>query len=120
MKTANFDTDAVKYTKDLAHLLAETLGLPYSQVYDHILPAVLSGILTLSDESGLTLTNFGVFTRWDRPARTGRNPKTGQAIPVPPTSTLRFRASKGLIHDQGAPAVNPFAPRDRAEDCGNG
>lgn len=88
----------MKYTKDLARLLADELGLPYSRVKNEVLPTTLRAILTLArKDDGLTLTGFGTFRRWDRPSRTGRNPKTGAPVPVPPTSTLMFRPSKKLL-----------------------
>lgn len=85
------------YTKDLVDALAITLNLPVSQVRTRILPAVINNIIEMASSEGLTLTGFGVFNRWDRPSRLGRNPKTGDPVPVPPTSTLRFRPSKALL-----------------------
>lgn len=85
------------YTKDLVPLLARALDLPVSRVRNQVLPTTLAAIRMLAEDEGLTLTNFGTFKRWDRPARTGRNPKTGSRVPVPPTSTLRFRPSHQLL-----------------------
>lgn len=85
------------YTKDLAAALAKTLDLPVSRVRNEIVPATINTIIRMAQDQGLTLTGFGVFSRWDRPARLGRNPKTGEDVPVPPTSTLRFRPSKSLL-----------------------
>lgn len=37
------------------------------------------------------ITGFGTFEPVDRAPRTGRNPHTGQAVPIPATRTPRFR-----------------------------
>jgi len=38
------------------------------------------------------LRNFGVFKLKERRARTGRNPRTGQTVPVPPRKVVVFKA----------------------------
>jgi len=43
-----------------------------------------------------TISGFGSFFASRRPARSGRNPKTGQPIQIPATQTVRFRASAKL------------------------
>ncbi|MGC1207685.1 MAG: HU family DNA-binding protein [Ornithinimicrobium sp.] len=37
------------------------------------------------------ITGFGTFERIDRAPRTGRNPRTGAAVPIEATSAPRFR-----------------------------
>ncbi len=37
------------------------------------------------------LRNFGVFKLKQRRARTGRNPRTGQTVPVPPRKVAIFK-----------------------------
>jgi DNA-binding protein HU-beta len=37
------------------------------------------------------ITGFGIFERVDRAPRTGRNPRTGERVPIADTSTPRFR-----------------------------
>ncbi len=39
---------------------------------------------------------FGTFARRRRKARKGRNPTTGEIIPIPPHTTLTFRPSSSL------------------------
>ena len=43
-----------------------------------------------------TISGFGSFFASRRPARRGRNPKTGQPIQIPATQTVRFRPSPKL------------------------
>ena len=54
-----------------------------------------------------TISSFGSFTVRDKGQRVGRNPKTGQEVPILPRRVLVFRASnvlKSLIN--GAPGEN--------------
>jgi len=58
-------------------------------VLDEITHAVASG-------ERVTLTGFGTFERVERPARIGRNPRTGTAIEIPAAAAPRFRAGSSL------------------------
>jgi DNA-binding protein HU-beta len=40
----------------------------------------------------VAITGFGVFEKSERPARTARNPATGESIKVPASSVPKFRA----------------------------
>jgi DNA-binding protein HU-beta len=44
----------------------------------------------------ISLTAFGTFSVAKRKARTGRNPRTGQAIKIPGTKVARFKAGSAL------------------------
>lgn len=71
------------------------------------------------------ITGFGTFERADRAPRTGRNPRTGELVPIAGTSTARFRpgtqfkaivADPDLLPAEGmaggrAPAGSAPAPR---------
>ena len=39
---------------------------------------------------------FGRFSRKDRPAREGRNPRTGESIAIGPSAGVSFKAGKPL------------------------
>jgi nucleoid DNA-binding protein len=39
----------------------------------------------------IELRNFGVFKLKQRKSRTGRNPRTGQVVPVPPKKVVVFK-----------------------------
>lgn len=39
----------------------------------------------------IELRNFGVFKIKQRKSRTGRNPRTGQTVPVPPRKAVVFK-----------------------------
>lgn len=54
----------------------------------------LSG--ALAKDQGITLPGFGSFKVVQRPARTGRNPKTGEAITIAESNRCRFVPAKKL------------------------
>jgi DNA-binding protein HU-beta len=51
---------------------------------------------TVATGEKVSVTGFGVFEKIDRPARTVRNPRTGERKETGPTSVVRFRAGTDL------------------------
>jgi nucleoid DNA-binding protein len=51
---------------------------------------------TLKKRGDVTLVGFGTFKVSKRKARTGRNPKTGEAIKIKAKNVPKFTAGKGL------------------------
>ena len=49
-----------------------------------------------ADGESVSLAGFGTFEPRDRPARTGRNPKTGEPIEIAAAKSLAFVCSKSL------------------------
>ena len=45
----------------------------------------------------ITLVGFGTFDVTQRPARTGRNPRTGEKIKIAAKKSAKFKPGKGLI-----------------------
>lgn len=45
----------------------------------------------------VTLVGFGSFFVVERAERTGRNPKTGDVVPIPPRRVVKFRPGKELF-----------------------
>lgn len=44
----------------------------------------------------VTLPGVGIFKRKDVPARTGRNPRTGESVSIPAKSKLAFKQSSSF------------------------
>jgi DNA-binding protein HU-beta len=55
---------------------------------------VSSGALKSGDR--ISLVGFGSFSVSDRPARNGRNPKTGEVIKIAAKKSIRFKAGAEL------------------------
>lgn len=51
----------------------------------------------LNSGDKITLVGFGSFCVTNRPARAGRNPRTGKAINIPAKSSVKFKAGSELI-----------------------
>ncbi len=51
---------------------------------------------TLKTGGSVSLIGFGSFSVSDRAARTGKNPRTGEAIKIPARKVPKFTAGKGL------------------------
>jgi DNA-binding protein HU-beta len=61
------------------------------------LEAVIGGVKTTLKKGGsVTLVGFGTFAVGKRTARTGRNPRTGDAIKIKAAKVPKFRPGKAL------------------------
>ena len=64
---------------------------------DAAIGALLSAIAdALARGESVTIAGFGKFTTRDRPARTGRNPQTGEAVAIAASRAPAFKAGKTL------------------------
>lgn len=63
------------------------------RVFD-ALPSAISTALQRGQE--VTLRGLGTFSREDRAARSGRNPRTGEAIEIAARKAVKFKAAKAL------------------------
>ncbi len=78
----------------LVDQLASKTRLTKSQS-ENVLDAALEIIQkTVSKGEEVKLVGFGTFSRLARKSRTGRNPKTGQAVAIPGGKIPRFRPGK--------------------------
>ncbi len=76
--------------------IATTAGLTKAQA-TAALQAVETGVIdTLANGGEVTLVGFGTFKVTDRAARIGRNPKTGEEIPIAATKVPTFKAGKAF------------------------
>ncbi|WP_347554623.1 integration host factor subunit alpha [Robbsia sp. KACC 23696] len=85
---------------ELAELLFDNVGLNKREAKDMV--EAFFDVLRSALESGecVKLSGFGNFQLRDKPQRPGRNPKTGEAIPIAARRVVTFHASqklKGLV-----------------------
>ena len=80
----------------LAALVTEKTSLSKKEVEEVINTIFESITSALGDGDKVELRGFGSFTIRDRPAKTGRNPKTGEIVKVPPKKVPFFKAGKDL------------------------
>ena len=81
---------------DLADALVRKVGLPRNESQE-LVERVLSEISeTLSQGEGVKLSSFGSFGVRAKAQRMGRNPKTGEEVPILPRQVLVFKPSNVL------------------------
>ena len=81
---------------ELADLLFEKVGFNKREAKD-IVEAFFEEVRTaLENGHGVTLSGFGNFQLRDKPQRPGRNPKTGEEIPITARRVVTFHASQKL------------------------
>lgn len=82
-----------KSKRDLIEAVADRRGIGTREAEASI-DTVLAAIASLAADDRLTLRGFGSFETRTRAARQGRNPQTGEAIQIPASTVLAFRAAK--------------------------
>ena len=81
---------------DLINKVAEDANLTKAQATEAV-NCVLSSIeATLKDGDKVAVLGFGTFSVSERAARTGRNPKTGEAIQIKAKNVIKFNPGKEL------------------------
>lgn len=82
--------------RELVIDVAEKLGYTQNEVSD-VVQATLDTITeALAEGNRLEIRNFGVFEHKTRDARTGRNPRTGDAVPIRKKRVVVFKPGKFL------------------------
>lgn len=86
---------SVKKT-EFAKGLAEKMGVPNKQAHEFIDAFVEGVTMILKKGNKLNVSGLGIFKVADRPARMGRNPRTGESIQIKASKKVRFTPSKVL------------------------
>ena len=85
---------------ELIELMAAENSHLYLSDVERAVNAVFDEISnTLANGDRVELRGFGSFSVKLQPARTGRNPRTGESVEVPEKLALRFKTGKQL-HDR--------------------
>ncbi|MBN2307407.1 MAG: integration host factor subunit beta [Candidatus Hydrogenedentes bacterium] len=105
--------------RDLVIHLAERLGYTQGEVAN-VVQAVLDTITqTLVDGGRIEIRNFGVFELKKRNSRMGRNPRSGEQVPIAQKNVATFKPGKALKvlgERSGArPWPEPAAPEPAPE-----
>jgi len=81
---------------ELIEAVADAAGLTKADAGRAIDATVAAITDTLSKGDSLSLIGFGTFSISERAARTGRNPRTGEAIQIKAAKLPKFKAGKAL------------------------
>src|SRR5579871_762694 len=90
------------------HLLSRDVELIVGTIFNEITSALARG-------ERVELRGFGAFTVKRRDARTGRNPRTGEAVPVDEKAVPFFKAGKELRERVNRPKAAARAAAARGE-----
>ncbi len=80
----------------LVEFMAEEAGLTKADA-SRALEAMIKGVgKGLKEEGKVTITGFVTFTAKDKPASTGRNPRTGETVTIPARTAVTIKAGSKL------------------------
>lgn len=92
---------------DLAEKVYQSVGLSRNEsasLVERVLDEVTGALLR---EEQVKLSSFGTFLVRAKGGRVGRNPKTGQEVPIAPRKVLLFRPSHVLKDQINAAPSSP-------------
>jgi integration host factor subunit alpha len=81
---------------ELADMLFEKVGLNKREAKDMVEAFFEEIRVALESGESVKLSGFGNFQLRDKPQRPGRNPKTGEEIPITARRVVTFHASQKL------------------------
>ena len=101
---------------ELAELLFEQVGLNKREAKDMVETFFDEIRNALERGEAVKLSGFGNFQLRDKPQRPGRNPKTGEEIPITARRVVTFHASqklKGMVEEVNPPSSEkpPILPQ---------
>lgn len=86
---------------DLIAAVADATDLPRAKAGE-VVDAVFNTITdAMKKNDEVRLVGFGTFSTALRKATTGRNPRTGEEIKIPESTTVRFKVGKTLKDSVG-------------------
>ena len=94
---------------ELAELLFEQVGLNKREAKDMVETFFDEMRNALERGEAVKLSGFGNFQLRDKPQRPGRNPKTGEEIPISARRVVTFHASQKLKGMVEATSQQPFS-----------
>ncbi len=96
MEQPTHDTANTLTKAELADLLFEKVGLNKREAKDMVETFFEEIRTSLENGQSVKLSGFGNFQLRDKPQRPGRNPKTGEEIPITARRVVTFHASQKL------------------------
>lgn len=81
---------------DIAGKVQETLGSTKADAERAVETVIESIHMALKKGDEVSIAGLGIFVTKARPAREGRNPRTGETIRIAASRTPKFRPAKAL------------------------
>lgn len=82
---------------ELISAIAEKAGITKTDAAKAVNAYVDTVKEQLAKDESVAIVGFGTFSTTKRPARTGRNPRTGETIKIAAKKSAKFKAGKGLL-----------------------
>jgi integration host factor subunit alpha len=96
---------------EMVRHIAEETGLTQAMAAE-VVGTIFNEIKrALQHGDSVILRGFGSFQVRDKPARIGRNPRTGQAAPISPRRVVLFKAGNRLKAAVNIPVSTPPEPQ---------
>lgn len=106
MSDADYPKDKSMTKRELVMQIAERLGFAQNEVAE-VVQATLDAIVeSLAEGRRLEIRNFGVFEVRTRDSRKGRNPRTGEEVPIAQKRVATFKPGKALKEQVRAQGVS--------------
>ena len=99
-------SELIEKVAQATELNQATAGQTVKAVVNAVLDALLAG-------EAVRVSGLGVFNVAARPAREGRNPRTGESIEIAASKAVRFHAGKA-VKDAFNPPTPKAAPRKKS------
>lgn len=93
--------------RELVIDVADKLGFTQNEVASVVQTTLDCIVEALAQGDRLEIRNFGVFETKRRNARTGRNPRTGEAVPIGQKRVVSFKPGKAIKELVDAPDDAP-------------
>jgi len=84
---------------DLTDAIYRSLGISRNESSDFVERVLDEVSVSLEKGDTVKISSFGTFTVRQKKLRMGRNPKTGEEVPITPRRVVTFRASH-VLKDQ--------------------
>ncbi|MGF1545116.1 MAG: integration host factor subunit alpha [Parvularculaceae bacterium] len=84
---------------DLTDAIYRELGVSRNESASFVERILEEVIASLERGESVKISSFGTFTVREKKMRMGRNPKTGEEVPITPRRVISFRASN-VMKDQ--------------------
>src|SRR5467141_1728418 len=99
-------TELIEKVAQATELNQASAGQAVKAVVNAVLDALLAG-------EAVRVSGLGIFDVAARPAREGRNPRTGESIEIAASKAVRFHAGKA-VKDALNPPTPQAAPRKKS------
>ena len=105
---------------DLAEAVFEKVGLPRNEAAELVESVLKQIVYALERGEAIKLSSFGSFGLRQKSERVGRNPKTGEVVPITPRQVIVFKASNIMKDRINATLSKPVKPAEAEKPAAGG